>query len=118
MTPEQLDSLEALAAAATPEPWRVGYDGASRPIITTGERTMWLSVGRLEGGAAHAYANEDNDAAFVAAAREAVPQLIAAYRVQQEALRRIVRYTDWDGKDSANSAGIMRELAKRALSES
>ena len=44
-------------------PWEVGYDGPSRPIITTGNPDFpLLSIGALEGGCAHPYDREDADA--------------------------------------------------------
>lgn len=72
MTKQELDELEALANAATHAPWvasghRVRASGDPDPIIS-----LW---------------NGACDAAFVAAAREAVPKLIARVRELEELAR-------------------------------
>lgn len=71
MTKEELDALEALANASTPGPWvasghRVRASGDPDPIIS-----LW---------------NGAYDAAFVAAARESTPRLIARVRELEEIL--------------------------------
>lgn len=81
LTPERLDELEALAEAATPGPWVVG-DDASQVIapcpccgliatcdpygIPTGDRDYDLQ---------HHY-----NSGFIAASRQAIPELIAEVR--------------------------------------
>ena len=65
LTPEQLQQWRALAERATPGPWRNGADPShfDAPEVTDDKTfSYWIT--------------KDADAAFVAAAREAVPQLL------------------------------------------
>lgn len=68
MTPAELATIEALANAATPVPWRVDHSGD----VVYDEPCVGV-VGVAEN------LNED-DSAFIAAARSAIPELIAALR--------------------------------------
>lgn len=86
MTEDELDRLEALASAATPGPWestwnQVDVDGETEDVITTSEpREQYRSVvGTFWYDGLHAGCKEQ-DAAFIAACREAVPKLIAEVR--------------------------------------
>lgn len=65
----------------TPGPWEMGYDGPSRPIITTADHSM-LSISRYDNGRWQSYEREDYDARLIAAA----PEL---GKVSQDALRLI-----------------------------
>lgn len=85
VTNEELDHWERLAAAATPGPW----DPADLPLFASG--AVWLEAldeppesGTTEGRARR-------DAAFVAAARTALPALVAEVRRLRMELNRAVR---------------------------
>lgn len=65
MTPEELASIEALANSATPGPWRVDHSGD----VVYDEPYVGV-VGVAEN-------LSEDDAAFIAAARQAVPTLVA-----------------------------------------
>jgi hypothetical protein len=103
MTPEDLDRLEALAAAATKGPWRAGrMDTESYYIDGSGPfKNVYADDPR---GGVHPQLGEilpyvvatgegdecRDNAAFIAASREAVPALIAEVRrltVQRDGLR-------------------------------
>jgi hypothetical protein len=72
MTNDELDTLDALAAAATPGPWEMGT-GKAYNVLTL---TEVLAEGL-----------ESADAAFIAAARDAVPALVAEVRRLREVTR-------------------------------
>lgn len=73
----------------TPRPWRVGYDGPSRPIISTADRGVMLTIGKLEGGRGRGYAAEDADAALIVAAvnasdaAEALADAVEGLKIEQ-----------------------------------
>ena len=83
MTDERLAELEALCAAATPGPWTPSVD-SDRGYVGEDYGRWWLpsfkeapfSVFSLEDKEAQA----DRDAAFLCAARTAVPELLAEVR--------------------------------------
>lgn len=70
MTPAELATIEALANAATPGPWRVdrGDVVADEPCVGV------VGIAEVMG------AREEADATFIAAARQAVPALVAEAR--------------------------------------
>lgn len=75
MTHKELDELQALADAATPGPWDSVLSG---PHAYPGYHDVVRNRGAdLVGMIAH---NHPGDARFIAAAREAVPRLIARIR--------------------------------------
>jgi hypothetical protein len=83
ITEEKLAELEALAAAATPGPWRVSMSGysvksydADVPIVATPRGGAQATGKQLE----HWHANSD----LIAAARDAVPALVAEVRRLRE----------------------------------
>ena len=80
ITREQLDAWEELAKAATPGPWGVstgyGEDSAEAVCMAPGVRNYLLDV-VVRSGRDGGTDNTVEDAAFIAAAREAVPALIA-----------------------------------------
>ena len=94
MTATELDELEALANAATPGPWmlatsRAGPASAHIPpyvthglLLGTGEGITTTHTTSSPGEAMR----HRRDLAFIAAAREAVPKLIARVRELEEAL--------------------------------
>ena len=114
MTPEELDALEALAAAATPGPWEAGtamccpdmgwVDGPNRrvcPVLEPAKRTHTLDA---------------NDAEFIAGAREAVPALIAALREARARVDELLIYrAEWKAYcftiEEAEARGFKRGVA-------
>lgn len=72
MTPERLAELEALANAATPGPWDSIPAGAWTGRVFAGEHM----VAKVD----TEVSDDHNDAAFIAASRQAIPDLIAALR--------------------------------------
>lgn len=76
MTPARLDEITALADAATPGPWQAYFDGDR--II------RWLEDNDFEYIVDEPVENREN-ARFIAAARTAVPELIAEVRRAREA---------------------------------
>jgi hypothetical protein len=68
MTEQELQAIEALAAAATPGPWTVVDEDYLKPTIIGGD-----NVG-------DGYVIRSADAAFIAAARTDVPALVAEVR--------------------------------------
>lgn len=78
MTPEELDELEKLCAAATPGPWQATKNGwvTSKDGPLTDEGFIINQAGDIPGGW--------SDTEFIAAARSALPRLLAAYRAVAE----------------------------------
>lgn len=97
MSPERLDELEALAAAATPGPWE--------PKVVSGDAACYHNPGsRLRLNTNQSWAvgplphrcglQAQHDAAFIAAARTAVPELITRVREAQTAAAELERQFD------------------------
>lgn len=77
MTAAELDALEALANAATPGPWVVVFDASGRVAWIKGPK----HVGVVDSyGSTPSLDCSGSDGEFIAAAREAVPKLIAQIR--------------------------------------
>jgi hypothetical protein len=76
-----LDELERLAAAATPRPWRFSYSLGNEGYVVCGDIFIVaeLLFPEPDGG----YGHEQANAAFIAASRAAVPDLITALRASQ-----------------------------------
>ena len=72
LTEQDLQRLEELTAKTTPGPWEVAEDAKGVTVGPVGENGQPINRYRDRRG-------RDN-AEFIAAAREAVPQLTAAYR--------------------------------------
>jgi len=74
-----LDALQAMADMASPGPWRVTQDHLDRPIHfdVVDAFDAWVAV---DSDGYEGAIPERADAAFIAAAREAVPALIARAR--------------------------------------
>lgn len=82
LTEERLLTIKVRAEAATPGPWRVkceileadecGNATAEMPYVSTEDKAICVLYGR-----GHDDANAHEDAAFIAAAREDVPALLA-----------------------------------------
>lgn len=81
MTEEQIKELERLAKAATPGPWMDYVLGEF--LVTTFEDTI---IGKT-------YKYEDSE--YIAAACNAVPELIAENRELRERVRELERQRDW-----------------------
>lgn len=81
MTNEKLDALEALANAATPGPWEVH---SHREHSATFD---WHGVNNASGKEVTGDFLLAEDAAFIAAARTAVPELVAECRRLREMVR-------------------------------
>lgn len=75
LTPERLESIAALADAATPGPWDGEYKYGIR--TSTGEGLVSWDYGWH-------HENENNDKPFIAAARTAVPELLAHAKAMDE----------------------------------
>jgi hypothetical protein len=73
MTEQELQAIEALAAAATPGPWRAETDYRDDTTV------LYTAVHEGEGWVV-AEGTLVHDAAFIAAARTAVPALVAEVR--------------------------------------
>lgn len=124
MTQDELDRLEALANAATPGPW-VANGGVPEQVIhcptkrhpnrTTFHSIVWLTQTDYASGEYYADMM-DGDAQFIAAARDAVPALVAEVRRLRGLVEAAYRegydngyVTDpwqdqsWDGSDARKS---------------
>ena len=94
MTNEELDRLEALAKAATPGPWYHVYEGSSDWQVY-GPHDDIKPVASL-----HRYhAPSCPDAPFIAAARDAVPALVAEVKRLRGALVVVAEYEACIGDD-------------------
>ncbi len=78
MTKDELDRLDALANAATGGPWEVGDPYNSRTVSLVAVYGLGMEVADTQ---------TERDAAFIAAARSAVPALVA----EVKRLRRLAR---------------------------
>jgi hypothetical protein len=93
MTDDDLDELERLAAAATPGPWTAPI----RQEDDSGNIEWWVGFQPLESRPGQ-YSRDSTvlsyeDAAFITAARTAVPDLCREVRRLRAALKRIA---EWD----------------------
>lgn len=111
MTPDELARLKALADAATPGPWRV-VPPCPHPIDESGD------CGCFRGGDVVALPGEPAaDADFTAAARTAVPALIAEVARLRAVLRQIAEgdlpHEQWC--DTQSDCGHAKAAARAAL---
>jgi len=84
---EELARLRALAEAASPAPWTIDQDARGTAVYdVTGSVTICRSV--------TAAVQCRNDAAFIAAAREAVPALLDALERAEAVAEAADRFTD------------------------
>lgn len=87
MSPERLKELRALAEAATPGPWHIDGPNADDVVAEVSSLTV---VPRTNGMlCAPRY-----DAAFIAASRSAVPELLDEVERLRESLRNIAEISD------------------------
>lgn len=89
--PLDLDQLEARANAATQGPWHVNEDGFGKhgvpTVYATDEELRYIAKCHdLPAHETHAPTDDRANARFIAAARTAVPQLIAEVRRLQAQL--------------------------------
>lgn len=97
ITNDELDRLEALDKAATPGPWLPGEDGDGYQVVTnaTGEIKIAMEpMGYSEAsGSWSTYWGKDVEADFrlLAAARTALPALIAEVRSLRQAVQWMAR---------------------------
>lgn len=89
----------------TPGPWKVDYDGPSRPIIVTASRTI-LSISAYEYGRWGSYDLEEADARLIAAA----PELL-------DALKMLVADREADGYGSEEPALTAKAVIAKATSD-
>ena len=109
MTQAELDALKALADAATPGPW------------ATGDEDGMIYVGNEFDSDTVAYCGQSlDDAAFIAAARAAVPALIAeverlqvAWSAEHDAYIRADEQARMAKRDADELRGEVRELQNR-----
>lgn len=94
MKQDELDRLEALAKAATPGPWYQVYEGSSDWTVYGPDDDV-KSVANLH----RWHQVECPDAAFIVAARDAVPALVAEVR----RLRALVEAAFIEGQESSKT---------------
>jgi hypothetical protein len=96
--PEVLDEIEAQAAKATLEPWEAANvvlgDGSRRTQIRVSESHVLAYLFRFSD-------DVPPDAAFIAAARSAVPALVAEVKLLREACERVTKADPWTERGAA-----------------
>lgn len=100
-----LDALQALCDAATSGPWE--YDGPRLAIFTPGRLGVCEFVDSDVEQAA-----DDANGAFIAAARDALPKLIAEVRRLQAREQRLMPALQAFGIDSITARTVIRELER------
>ncbi len=91
MTPEELQAIEARAAAATPGPWR--YDGMHPEITTPQGENYWLIISECRSTPDQELPDQfdhwnDKNYHFIAHARTDIPALVAEVKRLQKELAR------------------------------
>ena len=113
MTPAERARLAALAEAATPGPWEAVHEHAGHHVALVGDLSII--------GSDAAESSADNiDAAFIAASRAAVPELLAALadaEAERDRLRERVKLAEaWlEAEDTAYRKHI--DPDRRAMRE-
>jgi|SRR5690625_2284593 len=112
MTPDRIAELRALADAATSGPWRVRWF----PVDTvTGEGGDYVvEAGDISGHAEELICYGDWDGDFIAAARTAVPELLAEVERLTTSLDRARKLADGLGQGGSSEVAIANEL-RRAI---
>ena len=112
MTQQELDALKALAEATTPGPWVCYYSLSVGATVQQNGRAGWIFRAQEKA------TREDMD--FVAAAREAVPALIAeverlqvAWSAEHDAYIRADEQARMAKRDADELRGEVRELQNR-----
>jgi hypothetical protein len=79
MTPERIAELKRLCDAATSGPWTVETPMDSPSVIADGNKAVydWTFIAHIDTGKVKHSVKADRNAAFIAAAREALPALLA-----------------------------------------
>jgi len=109
MTPEQLNAIKERASKATVGPWVTAeeidgvYSGMKTVVRSTDPPSRWssriVSVGQTR---RHVKEDAENNAEFIAQARQDIPALIAEVERLKSALSEIADIDDWDyGLDNA-----------------
>jgi hypothetical protein len=80
---EELVAIEQRANAATPGPWFPSVTDTNIVVITAPPNFMWMSEGAV------LLEQDERDMAFIAAAREDVPRLVADLRAERAARARL-----------------------------
>jgi hypothetical protein len=112
---DPLDEWEKLANAATPGPWRTDLNVTSWSVLApewkrvcSGDIPDSLWRGPLEERAASVYIA---DMRFIAAAREAIPALIAMVRERND------RALEWEGRSIVDSNALQHAKARATAAE-
>ena len=113
MTADELDRLTALAAAATPGPWTHEPCEYSRATQVSAKDAPYGVV--MDNETYYPQAVRAEDQAFCAAARDAVPALVAEVRRLRGALHQIARRDDAEMAAAKTLHYDMRGWAQRAL---
>lgn len=113
MTNDELDRLDALAAAATRGPWKAAGLPSPRWIHTPSY--VALAEALESRTRAEGKLDAEANAAFIAAARDAVPALVAEVRRLRGALHQIARRDDAEMAAAKTLHYDMRGWAQRAL---
>lgn len=92
-----LDELERLAAAASSGPWRPSSWKEARFVTKADGVCLWDETGALDGAGEPEMA--EADAAFIAASRTAVPELVAEVRRLRRELNQAVLELDMARRD-------------------
>jgi hypothetical protein len=99
-----LDALQKLCDAATPAPWDCDFGDYNVLLAPDGERVM------VAAGDRH-WATHQFNASFIAAARDALPKLIAEVRQLRKERDRAKKRLRWETtKDDAERVRLEREL--------
>lgn len=108
MTKLNLDELEALANAAAPGPWREACESGDW-FVTNEDYSEDIDLSQ--------------HTAFIAASREAIPQLIARIRELEKALEEIAEYHSHMYMDdililTSTNPQTLKDIARQALEAS
>lgn len=83
-----IDELKKLEAEATPAPWKIGVN---RPHLVFPNAKNEYALAKCEHFMNDGYYPGEDNAAFIVAARNATPKLIAAIEVMEEKLNTIAK---------------------------
>ena len=109
MTPERIAELRALAAQAAPGPWKIHPSKGGDPTVVCIVKRFDLSIGSVEAGSDWGVFHR-KDAAFIAAARTALPEALEII----EAMQRVI--DEFDTGERLDPDGgehrLRREMAR------
>jgi len=109
LTDEELDEIKARCDAATPGPWVEERDEDSLQAIVSGEEDV-IGAWCDPGGGDFGPAISDEDASFIAHAREDIPALLA----EVERLRKRVEWAEGHMRAAQEQAGGLFDRARDA----